>query len=348
MQDHRRSCERRRRRIAVPREWRSFGQIIRGAIGQCPVRLSPDIFGGVEFGRVGREEVDVQPGMACEEVLDVAAPMDGPAIPEQIHGAREMAQQVAQKGFDVQAREIAGAAVEIERDLTPPGRHGHPTADREAIVAIPVPQRGGLPPRRPGPPDIGDEQEAALINEHEVGPPAIGVFLSGARRFASTARWPARPAPRPVARVSDSSSRGRSGVSRHAPDDSERRSAGGSPRPLGATSRDRCDTRPATARGPAASRAAASGPLTSARGGPGWLRAQPPDPRARVRLPPAMHRTHRGGKLPRHRRQRMPGLDLRDGPTSPLLQLLGCAGWSHASYAVTRPPRIFHSLCKAK
>ena len=165
-----------------------LGQIIRGAIGQCPVRLSPDIFGGVEFGRVGREEVDVEPGMVHEEALDVAAPMDGPAIPQQVHGAPEMAQQVAQKALDIQAREIPGAAVEIERDLTPPGRYGHPTADREAIVAIPVSQRGGLPPRRPRPSDIGDEQESALIDEHEVGASVGGVFLSGAKRFASTAR----------------------------------------------------------------------------------------------------------------------------------------------------------------
>jgi hypothetical protein len=78
------------------------------------------------------------------------------------------------------------------------------------------------------------------------------------------------------------------------------------------------------------------------------LRAQPPEPCARVRLPPPMHRTHRGGELPRHRGQCVPGLDLRDRPASPLLQLLGCAGWSHASYAVTRPPTIFHSLCKTQ
>jgi hypothetical protein len=39
-----------------------------------------------------------------------------------------------------------------------------------------------------------------------------------------------------------------------------------------------------------------------------WLRAQPPGPRAPVRLPPAMHRTHRGGELARHRRQRVPAL----------------------------------------
>jgi hypothetical protein len=39
--------------------------------------------------------------MPLEEVLDVATPMDRPAIPQQVHRATEMAQQVAQKGLDV-------------------------------------------------------------------------------------------------------------------------------------------------------------------------------------------------------------------------------------------------------
>ena len=258
-----------------------LAEIIRAAIGECTVGLGPDVLGGVEFGRVGREEVDVQPAMAHEEVLDVAAPMDRSAIPQQVHRAPEMAQQLAQKGLDVQAREIPGAAVEIERDLPSPGRDGHPTADRKTIVTIPVPQHGGRPPRCPRPPDIGDEQKSALIDEHEVGAPPGGVFLSGARRSASTARWPARPVPQRAARVSDSSSRGRSGVSRHGPDDSERRSAGGSSRRPGATSRDRCDTPPVAAPGSAGSVTAASEPPTSARGGRGSASgAAPESPRA--------------------------------------------------------------------
>ncbi len=97
------------------------------------------------------------PRIARAEALDVAAPVDGATVPEQIDGAPEVTQQVSKEGLDVEAREIAGAAVKIERDLAPPGRHGHPTADREAIVAISVPQIGGLPAGRPGPPDIGDE-----------------------------------------------------------------------------------------------------------------------------------------------------------------------------------------------
>ena len=100
-------------------------QIVRGAIGEGAVGLAPDVLGGVEFGRIGGEEVHVQPGMARAEALDVAAPVDGATVPEQIDGAPAVAQQVAKEGLDVEAGEIAGAAVEIERDLAPAGRHRH-------------------------------------------------------------------------------------------------------------------------------------------------------------------------------------------------------------------------------
>lgn len=97
------------------------GEIVRGVIGEGTVGLGPDVLGGVEFGRIGGEEVNVEPGMARAEALDVVAPVDGATVPEQIDGAPEVTQQVSKEGLDVEAREIAGAAVKIERDLAPPG-----------------------------------------------------------------------------------------------------------------------------------------------------------------------------------------------------------------------------------
>ena len=51
-----------------------------GTIGERTVSLGSDALGRVELERVG-EEVDVQPAMAHEEMLDVAVPMEEAAIP---------------------------------------------------------------------------------------------------------------------------------------------------------------------------------------------------------------------------------------------------------------------------
>ena len=84
------------------------GEIVRGAIGEGAVGLAPDVLGGVEFGRIGGEEVHVQPGMARAEALDVAAPVDGATVSEQIDGAQEVAQQVSKEGLDVEPVRLRG------------------------------------------------------------------------------------------------------------------------------------------------------------------------------------------------------------------------------------------------
>ncbi len=96
-----------------------IGQIIRRAVGERLVGLGPDILRGIEFGRVRREVMDVQARVTREEGLNLSTPVDGAAIPEQIHGAAQMPEQVMQEGADIETREIA----EIERQPPPGGRH---------------------------------------------------------------------------------------------------------------------------------------------------------------------------------------------------------------------------------
>lgn len=183
-----------------------LGEIVRGAVGEGSISLSPDELGGVELGRVRREVVDVQPGMAREEGGDITAAVDRTTVPEQVYGAGEMPEQVAQERLDVEAGEIAGATVEIDGQPPLLGRDRQPAADRQAIVPVAMAQGRGLPSRGPRPTDVGNEQKPTLIDEDEVGAPARGVFLSGARPCASTGRWPPRPARLLAAPASDNSS----------------------------------------------------------------------------------------------------------------------------------------------
>lgn len=73
-----------RRSPALP----EIGQIIRRSVGERLVGLGPDILRGIEFGRVRREVMDVQARVTRDKGLNLATPVDGAAIPEQIHGAQ--------------------------------------------------------------------------------------------------------------------------------------------------------------------------------------------------------------------------------------------------------------------
>lgn len=165
-----------------------IGQIIRRTVGERLVSLSPDVLRRIEFGCVRREVMDVEARVVREEGPNLAAAVDGAAIPEQVHGAAQVPEQVLEERADVEASEIAGATAEIERQAPPLGRHRHPAADREAVVPVAVPQIRRLPSGRPGPAHVGDEQKTALIDEDEMGATSSGVFLSGAIPHASSAR----------------------------------------------------------------------------------------------------------------------------------------------------------------
>ena len=154
--------------------------------------------------------------MSREECTDFSPAMNWTAIPEQVDRSAQMTQEVTEKGLDVDTGEVMRTTPEVERHPPMLWRDGHPAADRQPIVAIPVPDTWGLPLRRPSAPNIWDEQEPALIDEHEMGPTSSGVFLTVASPSASSARWPPRRARRRDARASGSSSPTPSAPSSHA------------------------------------------------------------------------------------------------------------------------------------
>jgi hypothetical protein len=186
MHDQRGACDRRRRRVASLRQSRSSRRSSGTAIGEFVVRPGPDVLRRIEFGRVRREVVNVKSGMVGQERSDLAMSMDRAAIPQQVDGTAEVAEQMLEEGADVEAREISRPTPEIERQVPPPWRHGQSAADRQPIVAVAVAQARRLPARCPRPADVGDKQKAALIDEHEMGATSSGVFLSAAMPHAST------------------------------------------------------------------------------------------------------------------------------------------------------------------
>jgi hypothetical protein len=95
-----------------------FVEIVGCAIGERLISLSPHILRGVELRRIRGKVVDAQARMALEERPNLPASVDAAAIPKQLHGTAQVAEQVMQERADVEAGEIAGATAEIERQGT--------------------------------------------------------------------------------------------------------------------------------------------------------------------------------------------------------------------------------------
>src|SRR5262245_5526380 len=202
--------------------------------------------------------------------------MDRATIPEEHHGAPQVAKQMPKKGPDVEPGEIPGLAAQVQRQPPVFGRHRHAAADREPVVAVAVEQARRLPSRRPGSANVGNEQKPALIDEYEMGAATRGVFLSGAIPCTSSAQWRPHPARPRGARAFGSSSPRPSALSRRGRDGSESRTPGRSVWPPAAASRDRSGSPPAADPSRAAGRVALSGAGTIS--GAGQASLWPPGP----------------------------------------------------------------------
>ena len=93
-----------------------------------------------------------------------------------------MTEQLTQKCDDLSARDVAHTEIEVQAETTAPRRHGERRDDGDLVASVAVPKERGVPDRRPGLADVGDEEEAAFIDERQMSATARGAFLSGAIR----------------------------------------------------------------------------------------------------------------------------------------------------------------------
>ena len=202
-----------------------FDDILGRAVGQGALGLGPDEFVRVEFRSIGWEELDIEPPLLAQEVLDDEAFVDRASIPKQHHRAPQVPKQTSQEPHDLHPRDVGAVETEIESKPPPTGRDGDSGDRGDPIMPVAVSEDRGLPNRRPGLADIRHEEEAAFIEKGEMGPKSSGFFLYLATSLFSTGRWLARPAVWHGAPASATSIVNSPSLARHGPGGSEFQSA---------------------------------------------------------------------------------------------------------------------------
>ena len=155
-----------------------FGRRIGPAVGQVGLEVIPHAFVGIQLRGVGREGLQVQPGRAAEQLLYGLAAVNAAIVQQHDEGAGDLAQQGAKEGRDLLALDIVLVQLAVQRTPEAPGADGDARDGRDAIVCRPVPHDRRLPHRPPRLPDRGDQEEARLVDEDEVGPQPCGVFFT--------------------------------------------------------------------------------------------------------------------------------------------------------------------------
>ena len=180
-----------------------FGDQIR----QRPLKLIPDEFIRVEFGRVAWEEVRVNSGVAAQEGLNQFGAVNLAAIPQQHNVTSQMPGQSLQEASDLKGADIfIGMETNIERQMLSFGRNRDCGDGRDFRPVARHAHDRRLPSGRPGFSDIGNQKEAAFVEKDKRCAKPLSVFLYAATPAVSTVGWLSRLSPELVSPASDSSS----------------------------------------------------------------------------------------------------------------------------------------------
>src|SRR5918992_1737319 len=158
--------------------------------------LRPQPLTGIQVRRIGREALGMEPllGPIREELCNHVAAMNRRPIPDDHQVARDLPQQMLQKGQDIGRVDRRVLAVKIPLTLRGDGADG-----REMLAGPPLPQDGGLAYRRIGADHTGQRIEPRFVDEKDalaLGPRPLlmaGHVSWRPRAMAASSRWRAPP-----------------------------------------------------------------------------------------------------------------------------------------------------------
>ena len=154
------------------------GDVVGATIGETPFGVGPDGFVGVELRRVGRKEFEMQPREAAADFPNPFSFVNAGVVPDHNDVPAEVAQQVSEEFADLAVPDVRGVALEVQADAPTPGCKGEARDHGDAIMPVAMMNDGRLSARSQCLSHRGDQEEARLVDEDDVRPPARGVCFT--------------------------------------------------------------------------------------------------------------------------------------------------------------------------
>jgi hypothetical protein len=96
-------------------------QVFGDAVRQTPFELGPDEFVRIEFGRIGRKGVGLDPRMALQVSPDDGGSMDQAPVPQQDQFATDVPEEMSEKLKDLSASDVlARVQAQVKAQASPP------------------------------------------------------------------------------------------------------------------------------------------------------------------------------------------------------------------------------------
>ncbi len=173
-------------------------EVIGTTVSETPFGVGPDGFVGVELRGVGRKECEMQPRKPAADLPNPFSFVNAGVVPDHEDVAAEVAQQVPEESADLVVPDVPRVALEVQANAPTPGSKGDARDHGDAIMPVAMMNEGRLTARSPGLAHRGDQEEARLVDEDDVGTQPRSVFFTRGqslrfqRSMASSSRSSAR------------------------------------------------------------------------------------------------------------------------------------------------------------
>lgn len=157
-------------------------EIIGATVGHSGLGIGPDAFVGIQFGRVGRKELDMEAWIAAAQLANRLSFVDRGVVEDGDHVASEVAQHVTEERAHLGLADVVAMAAEVESHPAAQRADRQSRDHRETVVPVVVGDLRCLSAGRPGPPKGRDQEEPRFVDEEEMRFPARGVFFTCGQR----------------------------------------------------------------------------------------------------------------------------------------------------------------------
>lgn len=152
------------------------------SIGQFFLGEFPHSFVGIQFGRIGRKQLEVQTRVTATHCSNRFSLVDRCVVPHGDHWAAQMPEQLIEKQAGLDMADVAGEELEVEIQVAAPrtdrnaGNHG------DLVPARLVAKDRRLSPGSPCLAHAGEKKKPGFVYEDEVGTHPRGFFFTSGQR----------------------------------------------------------------------------------------------------------------------------------------------------------------------
>jgi len=154
------------------------GEVVGAAVGETPFGGGPDGLVGVELRGVGWKQFEMQPRKPAADLPNPFSFVNAGVVPDHDDVPAEVAQQVPEKPADLAVPDVLRVALEVQADAPTPGGNGDARDRGDAIMPVAIMNDGCLTARSPGLSHRGDQEEARLVDEDDVGTQPRSFFFT--------------------------------------------------------------------------------------------------------------------------------------------------------------------------